>query len=98
MSRIAAVIKDGLVENIIEIAEGAKGDSEIQTRNGIDITGQAVSIGWAYENKEFIAPPKTQEQLDSEVEQLAKAELRLAAEAKLLALGLNVDDLKALLG
>ena len=33
-----------------------------------------------------------------ELEQLAKAEARLAAEAKLLALGLTTEDLKALLG
>jgi hypothetical protein len=98
MSRIAAVIKDGLVENIIEIAEGVKGDSEIQIRNAIEITNLNAGIGWVYEKGKFIAPPKTQEQLDSEVEQVAKAETRSAAEDKLLALGLTTEDLKALLG
>ena len=38
------------------------------------------------------------ERQSQETEQLAKAEARSAAEAKLLALGLTADDLKALLG
>ena len=98
MSRVAAVIKNGLVENIIEIATGKAGDSEINLRNAIEITGLDVSIGWSYDNEDFTPPPKTQDQLDYEIMQTEKAEALLAAEAKLLALGLTTDDLKALLG
>jgi len=98
MSRVAAIIENGLVINIIELAKGKAGDSEIHLRNAIEIKNPSVSIGWNYENQEFVAPPKTQEQLDAELEQLAKAEARSAAEAKLLELGLTTEDLKALLG
>jgi hypothetical protein len=98
MSRVAAVITNGLVTNIIELEKGKAGDSELDFRNAIEIKNPYVSIGWTYENNQFVAPPKTQEQLDAELEQLAKAEARSAAEAKLIDLGLTVADLKALLG
>jgi len=51
-------------------------------------------------NSEELAVWK-QDKLNSEakeLEQLAKSEARSAAEAKLLALGLTTEDLKALLG
>jgi acyl dehydratase len=98
MSRVAAIIENGVVTNIIEIGEGKAGDSELELRNAIDITGLETGMGWTYQDGKFTKPPKTQEQLDAEVEQLAKAESRSAAEAKLLALGLTTEDLKALLG
>ena len=98
MSRVAALIKNGIIENIIEIAEGDAGDEELAIREAIEVTETGVGIGWIHKNGKFISPPKTQEQLDFEVKQLEKAEARLAAEAKLLALGLTTEDLKALLG
>jgi len=98
MNRIAAIIENGLVENVIEIADGDKGNIELDLRNAIEIKKLNAGIGWTYEKGKFIAPPKTQEQLDAEAEQVAKAETRSAAEDKLLALGLTTEDLKALLG
>jgi hypothetical protein len=98
MNRVAAIIENGIIENVITIKEGKQGDNEIQLRNAIEITGLQALIGWTYIDGKFIQPPKTQEQLDAQAEQTAKAEARLTAEAKLLALGLTTEDLKALLG
>jgi len=98
MNKVAAVIKNGLVVNVISIADGKQFKSEIHLRNAIDLTGLRAGIGWTYKDGKFIEPPKTQEQLDAELNQLAKAEARSAAEGKLLELGLTTEDLKALLG
>ena len=50
-------------------------------------------------DKEFESFELVQIELaQQELQQLAKAEARSAAEAKLLALGLTAEDLKALLG
>ena len=98
MSRIAAVVKNGLVENVIVIADGEHGDSEIQLTGAIETTGIQVGIGWSYEDGQFVEPLKTKEQLDFIAEQAARAERREIAEAKLIDLGLTVEDLKALLG
>jgi len=98
MNRVAAIIENGIIKNIITIKEGEQGDSEIQLRNAIEITGSNPGIGWTYSDGKFIEPTKTQEQLDAEDEQLARAEARSAAEAKLIELGLTTEDLKALLG
>ena len=98
MSRVAAIIKNGLVENVISIADGDKGSAEIELRGIPEVTETGVGIGWTYKDGKFIEPPKTQQQLDAESNQLAKAEARSTAEAKLVALGLTVEDLKALLG
>ena len=96
--RNLAIIENGIVANVIVIPEGSLGDKEIDLRNGVELADLKVQVGWTYENGEFIAPPKTQEQLEADAEQLAKAEARSAAEAKLLALGLTTEDLTALLG
>jgi len=98
MNKVAAIIENGLIVNVISIADGEQFESQLQLKNAIDITALNAGIGWAYKDNKFIKPPKTQEQLDAELETLAKAEARSAAEAKLLALGLTTDDLKALLG
>jgi hypothetical protein len=98
MSRVAAVIKNGLVQNVIVIADGEQGDSEIELTGAIETTGIQAGIGWSYKDDQFIAPPKTKEQLKFIAEQAARAERREIAESKLLELGLTVEDLKALLG
>ena len=98
MNKVAAIIQNGLVVNVISIADNKQFESEIQLRNAIDITGLQAGIGWTYQDGKFKEPPKTQEQLDAELGMLAREEKRAAAEAKLLKLGLTADDLKALLG
>jgi len=96
--RKLAIIENGLVVNTIVIAEGKDGDKEIQARNGIEVTGKKVGIGWSYDGENFFEPTPTPE----EVEQIAKAKEELAklesAKAKLAALGLDEAEVQAILG
>jgi len=65
------------------------------------ITGEETKISFSPTELEQFEEKALQANADREAKekaQLAKTEARLSAEAKLLDLGLTVDDLKALLG
>lgn len=95
--RNVAIIENGIVSNVIVVANGSDGDREIELRNGIEITNTGVEIGWGYDGNSFIEPMLTPEQLQD----LAAIEERQqkidSAKAKLATLGLDEAEIDAIL-
>jgi len=98
MSRKMALVENGIVQNIIVIAEDELGDKEIEARGGLEILNNDISIGWTYENSKFIKPPKTPEQIKSEEVLAEKLAVRKSAKEKLAALGLSPEEISAITG
>ena len=63
MENRIAIIKNGVVDNII-IATEAFGDTLADTT--IDVTSIECAIGWSYDGTNFVAPVKSQEEIDGE--------------------------------
>lgn len=96
--RLAAILKSNIVENVIVIPEGAKGDKELESRNAIEVTGQNIDIGDSYDGKTFVSRPKTKGELEAEEAEAEKQAKLESAKAKLTALGLDEAEVQAILG
>ena len=96
--RKVAIVENGIVTNLIAVALGKDGDKEIQTRSGLEVTGEKVSIGWHYDGKNFNAPEPTEDELAQIAKNQEKDAKIQSAKDKLLALGLSPEEIAAITG
>ena len=96
--RKLAIIENGIVANTIVIPDGKNGDKEIQARSGVEVTGTDVKIGWSYNGENFIEPEPTPEQIEAKAAYEAKLAKLESARTKLAALGLDEDEIAAIVG
>lgn len=92
-----AIIDKGIVQNIIVVEDGKEGLAEIEARNGIDVTNLLVGKGWRYDGQNFIEPEPTPEQLEAKAKWEEKQAKIESAKTKLASLGLEEDEINALL-
>ena len=73
MENKIAIIKDGVVDNII-IATVEFGNT--LTNTTVDVTSIECAIGWSYDGTSFAAPVKSQEEIEDEARQWRDSELK----------------------
>ena len=73
MENKIAIIKDGVVDNII-IATVEFGNT--LTNTTVDVTSIECAIGWSYDGTSFAAPVKSQEEIKAEARQWRDNELQ----------------------
>ena len=96
--RKVAIVENGIVTNLIAVALGKDGDKEIQTRSGLEVTGEKVSIGWQHDGTKFVKPKPTPEELSQVKLDKEIAAKKLSGRTKLLDLGLTEAEVTALIG
>jgi len=57
MKRYGAKIQDGLVVEVLVLAEGSKGDEAVTAFGLVEQAGVRPSIGWVWDGSEFAPPP-----------------------------------------
>ena len=73
MENKIAIIKNSLVDNII-IATTEFGDTLAYTT--VDVTSTECGIGWSYDGTNFVAPVKSQEEIETEARAWRDIELQ----------------------
>lgn len=95
--RTAAVIENGVVNNIIVIADGADGEETLKAfANAVEITGQDVRITDKYDKKSGFMRVFTDEEIELKKAYELHLKNREIAKNKLLALGLTEQEMTAL--
>lgn len=97
--RTAAIIQDNKVVNVIVIADGEQGDETLDQFGGVEITelDPMPRIGWSYDDLQDEFLP-TAEEIAAQYQMQSLIEVRESAKAKLAALGLTDEEIKALIG
>ena len=73
MENKIAIIKNSLVDNII-IATTEFGDTLAYTT--VDVTSTECGIGWSYDGTNFVAPVKSQEEIETEARAWRDSEIQ----------------------
>lgn len=95
--RTAALIENGVVNNIIVIADGAEGDETLKAfANAVEITDQDVRITDKYDSKTGFTRVFTDEEIELKKAYELHVKNREAAKSKLLAIGLTEQEMAAL--
>ena len=72
MENLIAIIKEGVVDNIMVASDHY---AETLPEQTVNVTGQEVSIGYTFSNGTFAAPVKSQEELEAEAREWRDSEL-----------------------
>lgn len=73
MENLIAIIKEGVVDNIMVASDEYAASLSEQTLN---VTGQEVGIGFTYSNDTFTPPVKTTEEFEAEAREWRDGELQ----------------------
>ena len=59
MKRYGAKVQDGIVTEVLVLADGAKGDEAIAAFSLVEQAGVRPGIGWSWDGEAFAPPPNT---------------------------------------
>jgi len=73
MRRYGAKIQDGIVTEVLVLADGAKGDEALAVFGLVEQDGVRPGVGWSWDGSAFAAPAKTWGEVRSERDGLLAA-------------------------